>query len=219
MIGNDFTHYDLHSDNVMIYKPVNGGYIQYNYHFVDNHKVISFQSQYLVKIIDYGRCYFRTPNINSSDIYTMLCNNQQCNFNTTCGKTKGFKWLSDPMDIKEDYDYLNSSRKNISQDLRLLNYINQSLLLDTRNVESFLGQFDTLRGQLFYKLFTDVYYEKEFGAIEKTINNHPNHIVNINDALRRIIQLMKILPKNKYPKDRLIGTLNVYSDGRDMEYI
>jgi len=220
MIGNDFTHYDLHAENVLIYQVLNDMYIQYNYHFTETNKIVRFQSKYLVKIIDYGRCYFNSSDVNSSEIYTMICNNQQCNFNTTCGKTKGFKWLSDPNELKVENDYLNSSRKNISHDLRLFDYIDKAFLHKRENIDLLFGQLDNIQERkLFYKLFKDVYYEKEFGTIE--IEDHPpsNRILNINDALKRITELMSTISKNKYPKSKLIGTLNIYNDGRDMEYI
>jgi hypothetical protein len=33
LIENEFTHYDLHASNVLIYKPIDGKYIQYCYHY------------------------------------------------------------------------------------------------------------------------------------------------------------------------------------------
>lgn len=57
VLRKSFTHYDLHLGNVMVYRPRPGYYIQYHYVFSDN-TTVSFKSQYGVKIIDYGRCFF-----------------------------------------------------------------------------------------------------------------------------------------------------------------
>lgn len=52
MLKDVYTHYDLHAENVMLYVPFAGKSIKYTY------KGFSFYSPFLVKIIDYGRCYF-----------------------------------------------------------------------------------------------------------------------------------------------------------------
>jgi len=61
VLRKNFTHYDLHSGNVIIYQPKPGHYIKYNYVF--NDRTISFKSQYCIKIIDYGRCFFDNTNL------------------------------------------------------------------------------------------------------------------------------------------------------------
>ena len=50
-----FTHYDLHWNNLHVYEPVPGKYIQYHYHLVPGMAPVSFKSKYMLKIIDYGR--------------------------------------------------------------------------------------------------------------------------------------------------------------------
>ena len=52
-----FTHYDLHANNVLVFEPIPGDCIHFRYHFGDG-EVVEFYSPYLVKIIDYGRCFF-----------------------------------------------------------------------------------------------------------------------------------------------------------------
>ena len=61
VLRKNFTHYDLHENNVIVYVPKPEHYIQYHYVFHD--KTISFKSQYCVKIIDYGRCFFDNNNL------------------------------------------------------------------------------------------------------------------------------------------------------------
>ena len=55
---NNYTHYDLHEDNVLCYKPYVGNrYVVMNYHFNDG-TVITFPTDHVCKIIDYGRNFF-----------------------------------------------------------------------------------------------------------------------------------------------------------------
>jgi hypothetical protein len=82
MLSNEFNHYDLHTDNVVLYRigneqanrdrlreiavggvPNNGQYITMHYHYpdprgVEKGEVVSFNTFDIVKIIDYGRSYF-----------------------------------------------------------------------------------------------------------------------------------------------------------------
>jgi hypothetical protein len=108
-LKSNFTHYDLHTSNVMLYEPSKGKYIEYVYH-VENGKEVRFRCPYLVKIIDYGRCFFkwnpeeiarneeidknnRTRNfslvekprlyVSSPDIYKHLCEEEQCSYEKT----------------------------------------------------------------------------------------------------------------------------------------
>ena len=55
-----YTHYDLHRDNVLLYKPFGDAkkYIEMNYHLVSG-RVVQFPTEYVCKIIDYGRNYFK----------------------------------------------------------------------------------------------------------------------------------------------------------------
>jgi hypothetical protein len=80
MMANNFTHYDLHDGNVQLYKLGSDQYVQYHYHLSDD-SVTSFKSEYLVKIIDYGRSFFDDDSntglfVNSERIFTKLC--EQC---------------------------------------------------------------------------------------------------------------------------------------------
>ncbi len=56
-LSDTFTHYDLHSRNVLIYEPVPGKYIDYRYVFEDC--IAEFKCRYIAKIIDYGHAFFK----------------------------------------------------------------------------------------------------------------------------------------------------------------
>jgi hypothetical protein len=55
-LAHNFTHNDLHTNNVLIYTFPDNKYIVLKYIFKD--KVIEMKTRYIAKIIDYGRSYF-----------------------------------------------------------------------------------------------------------------------------------------------------------------
>ena len=76
LLHDKFTHYDLHTGNILLYEPVKGCYVEYHYYIKGT--VISFKSKYIVKIIDYGRCFFNddanaTFSGDSKKIYEKVC--------------------------------------------------------------------------------------------------------------------------------------------------
>jgi len=131
-----FTHYDLHSDNVLITKAPDNKYFHFTYHF-DNGETIEFFSQYLAKIIDYGRCYYE----DQSKFFYSLCEESKCqlypklhyfqnkkagsreisesNFqNLDCGMNHGYHWF-EIVDPRFTYAHINSLYPNPSHDLTL----------------------------------------------------------------------------------------------------
>ena len=124
MVYSNFTHYDLHPDNVILYKPVDGKYIEFHYH-LPHGTTINFKSQYIVKIIDYGRCFLNNKGkgLNSVSYYDRLCAkdiNAECNKKPeVCGDESGYGWLHP--EFEEKTHYISSTMNNPSHDLRLLN--------------------------------------------------------------------------------------------------
>jgi len=92
-MANDFTHYDLHGGNVLIYTPsicvlrehVNYmfamKYIRMIYHYSDG-STVEFNTFGIAKIIDYGRSYMNdnTEYVKSRDFYNYLCKEDKCNY-------------------------------------------------------------------------------------------------------------------------------------------
>jgi hypothetical protein len=73
-LKDKFTHYDLHSGNVLMTNLIpqqNIESITFHYHYDDY--TITFQSPHLVKIIDYGRCfYYQSESNNSAAFFDSL---------------------------------------------------------------------------------------------------------------------------------------------------
>jgi len=119
----DFTHYDLHSSNVLLYFLEESEYIEFIYYYSVT-KQIRFYTQHVCKMIDYGRCYANTPE--TLGLYDKLCQERDCNPN--CGNYKGFTWLNDSKLTKKNF-YISSRTNNISHDLRFAKNIFSSHII------------------------------------------------------------------------------------------
>jgi len=114
-----FTHYDLHLNNLYVYEPAPGKYIQYHYHLVHGMAPVSFKSKYMLKIIDYGSSYFNdtTEDENSQTLIDNICKIPTNCDNDGCGQNVGSN------------KHIN---KNQSNDLKALFAINNSLKYKTK---------------------------------------------------------------------------------------
>jgi hypothetical protein len=99
-LGNRFTHYDLHWNNVQLHKVENDKYIDLIYYDVETNEngavlnatitPITIHTQYIVKILDYGRCYYNNPfdaSKNSVEFYNKICEPNNCTYDN------GLHWL------------------------------------------------------------------------------------------------------------------------------
>ena len=209
-----FTHYDLHTGNVLLYKPKEGYYIEYHYHNKDG-TTQTFCSPYVPKIIDYGRSFFNNGTLNGNTIYNKVCAIPECN--PKCGNKKGFKWLNPvPPDAQ-----ISASKKNESHDLRLLN----TLHLYIRHVSQ-LPTFVELK-----KIYDKAMYgvglfgrDKQYGTSEALNMATDQHIYNVNSAfleLKNAISKPDVIQRNidRYTSEIKLGELHVYTDGQPMKYI
>ena len=202
MLCEVFTHYDLHYSNVMLYEPVKGKHIEYHYHY--GAREVIFNSGYLVKIIDYGRCFFEDEQTgyNPRDIYKDLCDSENegrdCYY---CGEDGGFTWL-DP----NPTHHISSQKRNMSHDLRLIHMLK--------------GFAPTYNANLL-QLIQNTLYTEQFGTPEITAQNDAQ-ICNVNDAALKMENLIKteyFQKYNDYDPDLKLGEMHIYSDGRPMKYI
>ena len=72
MLRKVFTHYELTCPKVMLCKPVKHGYIDYHYHLPK--EIVRFRSPYLVKLKDYGGCFFK----GCKSYHDTLCEQSRC---------------------------------------------------------------------------------------------------------------------------------------------
>ena len=128
-IANEFTHYDLHKGNVVIYEPKKGYYIDYRY-ILNDKTIVEFKSRYIAKIIDYGRSFFDDPTNedatgSSKSIKKIICENvlysnstnREKNTTFICGEGFGYYYtpivsdqtkdliLLEGMPLPEIYDF------------------------------------------------------------------------------------------------------------------
>jgi hypothetical protein len=198
ILSDVFTHYDLHASNVMLYPVGNGKHIQYNYHYKD--RTETFNSEYIVKIIDYGRSFFKDEGYNPEEVYKDLCDSQSA-LCTNCGYDNGFSWLH-----PYPNHYISSQKRNMSHDLRLLNV---------------LQNYSEIYNKDLIKLINAIIYEETFGTPERMSENIYN-IFTVNGAKMQIEKLMKTYffkKNNNYDASKRLGVMHIYSDGRPMEYI
>lgn len=216
-LRKEFTHYDLHPNNVLLYEPMDGQYIQYHYHCHD--KVVSFKSKYIVKIIDYGRCFFK----NSLDYYKKICAEKTCD--PLCGLKKGFSTFHMDRTLDRFVGFSNSAFKNESQDLLLLydTYLHSKVITDDSldpDYRKILSDTIYLKG-MFTMRFNGKTFDKKFGTIEDLTKSDKIH--NVTDACERweeyIIHPDRVQSnENDYLGQRCLGELHIYTDGRDLEF-
>jgi hypothetical protein len=207
-----YTHYDLHANNVFLYKPYEGKkYVQMRYHLISG-RIIEFPSEYIVKIIDYGRNYFDNGLTNTKSILNnYVCNNARCN--PDCGEEFGYSIIQG-----DEYNPINANikrvfpnKKNISQDLRFAAHFYSFLKT--------LNAFDTF----FYgkkKYGTMVVDASQWGTPEKLGGDAKNihNIVNFRSFLETHIDnwnnvIAKIKIK-KYKTWQKKAIMDIYEDKR-----
>jgi hypothetical protein len=205
-LKDSYTHYDLHWENVYLYRPYEEGkYIEMNYH-LNNGKIISFPSEYIVKIIDYGRNYFNNGETNTKQILeTQICPNPKCQ--PDCGFKAGYTTIQgnvfDPTIVF--YNIL-PNIPNQSVDLRFMTYLN--------------NYFRIITG--FNVTYTNTYGTPELlesGLPDKQINNIYDAKLFLEENVELNTYYRKNIGKKYNEKWEKVAIINVYEDGREYEYI
>ena len=217
VMANVFTHYDLHYENILVYKPYQNKYITYVYHFKHN-KQLTFKSQYIAKIIDYGRSYFKDSNISSIDIYRKLCATPECN--PHCGTNQGYSPFVGFKDL-----FINAGVRNMSHDLRLMHMLfdelqhNNTHFYNTITTRHLLGIFNkVIYGQGISNVKNRIYGTKED---TKTGSDHIRNVIDAEHELRDSILLIQREEKSPAYMDKYTecGKMHIYTDGTPMKYI
>lgn len=216
-----YTHYDLHADNVFLYKPFTGNtYVSMTYHSHQINprtgqlepKTFQFKSEYIVKIIDYGRNYFKTDKTNTTDIVRKICEFNEC---PNCGKNVGYNiirgqerrtGLYDPI----DQHWINPVIPNISHDMRMAN-------------EFLKKQFKRVGFEIVYDLdmgTRPIPTDSEETKRNPDINAHEIfNIFQLRLVLEKMLKSFNLRHQHKYSDWTEVATMNIYDDGRDMEIV
>ena len=219
-INVSFTHYDLHDDNVVLYPLPPGKYITYNY-TLPNRRTITFHSKYIVKIIDYGRCFFVGGMYNSLDIFNRV--NSMIQTRNKNLRDIGFYSMS-----KEamNQSQISSHKRNISSDLRLLKvYIYKKLSTSTFVRDN--GPLKTLRNvlsEIVYGVGTiprsEIYGTRE--NLDQTTYQLYNPIFNVcqaEQALRSLFPMFEPMNTAHYQQSGYTNLGNLRIDGiNDMQF-
>jgi hypothetical protein len=210
-LRKEYTHYDLHNANVLIYEPVKGKYIEYHYHLPD--KTVVFSSKYIVKIIDYGRSFF--PGAQS--FYEKLISDTACKSGDQL--LHSFYYLRKLRTGDDLNFFVNSYYKNESHDLKLLYGFE-------KRVE--MSRINTPRMKPYIDLFKDMVYENvkyphltKFGTREDLTRDHKvRNVTDVEERLRNWIldEENRLANKKQFKLSQKLGEFHIYSDGKDMEY-
>lgn len=211
-LSDVFTHYDLHTENVLVYEPVVGKHIEYHYHLEGEEEIV-FNSPYIAKIIDYGRCYFKdaenkSVSGNSADFDTELC--KVCK--PDCGGRRGFGWLAfNEQRLKHSF-HISSRVNNPSHDLRLL------AMIRTNQGNRFYNLLDFMKKVVYGKNMMKG--DEQYGTKANPVSGVPKKINNVTDAfieLKKLVNDPNLFKENNtldYDVSDKLGELHIYSDGK-----
>ena len=215
LMKNNFTHYDLHGENVFMYEPSTDKYIEYHYYI--NSKVVSFKCKYIAKIIDYGHAFFNDTEekINTTQVYNALCATKKCNYHGKCGKNQGFQFITGVQQY-----FITSQTPNISHDLRLLDdvkYIVNHIPKTTVFLKDLINKVE-------YGVGISKKGDKPFGTKENKKSGLPGKISNVDDAYLALLEYitasgMKAKNDVFYMLNTKLGDLHIYDDGRPMRFV
>jgi len=183
LLGNKYTHYDLHMGNVMLTTVEEGKCVRFEYTMPGEENPIVFYGTYVAKIIDYGRNYVSSLKSEVEEIKTAKeCNTPLCGRR---GKECGYRNYQNPKHAD-----LGFRRHNVSHDLRLLNYVAKAL------------------GSHWPESPHVVYAENEFSTSEVVSHGLPEEINNVDDAATFLATVVKKYNR-KFKRVPLHGVMRV----------
>ncbi len=231
-----YTHYDLHSGNVLLYKPYDNKkkYMVMNYHLKSG-RTITFPTEYLCKIIDYGRNYIDLEGKNkpgSSDIIKEMCNTEECG--DDCGTYKGYYVISATKRRMLE-SYITPNQYNNAHDLRLIQSIRipefGETVIDSDEVKLYLNKYHEHEVPLYnnyFQKYCNIIYKDEYGTPNVDVTEHSTdskvEVRTISDARYMLEKHIDEYVSNetyplKYADWEKAAVINVYEDGRDYEFI
>ena len=241
-LAKNFTHFDLHSSNVMLYEPSPGKLIQFEYFVPDPANAtktikVRFYSRFVAKIIDYGRCFFEHTNAMESDIHKnnwrlkssrilgATCYYEACK--PDCGRKFGFYFGNEEGKDNASRYYISWKQHNMSHDLQLV----KSVLAAFQTDKQLLRTTNAGTADVLYRVkasppdsnkedFGCPEVNEEKAAEKRAQDKDPGlgKIYNVRDMFSALLTLLltnvDLQSKNAtYPRNKeLLGTLTVYWD-------
>jgi hypothetical protein len=194
-IQHEFTHYDLHYENVVLYEIPDGKHIMMNYHD-ESGDVVSFPSRFIAKILDYGRSY--CPFVD--DYYKSVCYHCNKPAGHPCGHDEGHRWF---LNGNEQSYYIGVLDTNISHDLRLGAIIRE-----------FLKQHGALKRPI-SSLLKQIKYSSRYGTREYSCPTEDKicELEDMYEALKSYVTDQVFETNyNHFNAQMLEGTMNIYLD-------
>jgi hypothetical protein len=173
VLKNQYTHYDLHTNNVLLYKVPNKEYVTMTYKNLDG-STTSFSTKYIAKIIDYGRNYYSAGSLqdvsNSKDLYEkFVLPNYSCKGSYfRSPEDVGYPFF-DQVSNKDNY-FISARRHNNSHDLRLLYIVDQQL---NASISNFLNLPEFKNTPEIRKYITEAVVKTEWIGLSKIVYQIP----------------------------------------------
>ena len=210
MLKDKFTHYDLHSSNILLYKPFGKQkYIRMRYHYVDGKPTVEFKTEYVVKIIDYGRSFVNINGVTTNEIMDKVCKLKSCE--PRCGDNVGYGIIQGSKVKESNLSAigLNPTKLNNSHDLRFVK-------------ETFSGNLwnSILPPNMIHKI--SVTYEHKVATPHAIGNGSIGDIKSVVDMHQYLAEHVMDHPITKERNDKKYdsswteaATMDIYDDGRD----
>jgi hypothetical protein len=172
----------------------------------------------MVKIIDYGRCFFP----GAPDYYEKLITESKCKKGNYL--IDAFSYLRKDRSADDIKFFVNPYYKNESHDLKV--FRGYGTCIDLFPTE--MARFKTTRMGPYIELFKKIVFENvkyphltQYGTKEDL--THDDKIRNVTDAeeqLRKWILDAETIRVNRrqFKPSKKLGEFHIYSDGRDMVY-
>jgi hypothetical protein len=198
-LGRNYTHYDLHSGNILLYKPFEDNtYITMRYHTTDPDEIYTFKTEFIAKIIDYGRNYFNNGETNTFKIMRdYICNKPECPIE--CGSEVGYDILRGE-DIPGNFHWINPIKSNLSHDLRLAYEISNNIQLFPNGKIHYMSKYGT---------------PELFSSVNDRVLNVPFMKLELEGIINKYNQAKSSKKYDSTWKEGLI--MDIYEDGRDYE--
>ena len=195
-LAREFTHYDLHDNNILIYSLPKNTYIEIIYVYSATNQ-ISICTEHICKIIDYGRAYVNSHLF--KELSNELCKEIDCK--PDCGFKKGF-FLKPVRGIMADH-YISPNKNNISHDIY--------------SMVKFINTFYPKYMEMF--VFHDV---KRSGtpSLETKQDNKIRNVMDVKQFIELVMQANPTANESFIQNRKKYGTLHVFLDGseREMKY-